>query len=427
MKRLISALLTAAASTASSFAASSPSWLPSVVPPPPETGPALTQGGYLKPEQGQAVLEAALKQFPDRASWETYGKHVRQRMQEGLNLVPWPRRTPLNAVIHSKRSYDGYTVESVFFESFPGNIVTGTLYRPTAPQGPMPVVLSTHGHSRRVQTNADYATHARFGAGMQARSASLARMGATVFAIDMLGYGDSIQVYGQDAHRTSPVLTIQTWNSMRALDFLLDLPGVDATRVAVSGESGGGTQSFLLAALDPRVTLSAPVVMVSSYFFGGCHCESGLPIHRSADHFVNNAMIAALFAPKPLLIVSDGKDWTAHNPQYEYPFLQKIYGYYGATDKVANVHLPEEGHDYGPSKRQAFYRFIAEKFALDLSAVQSPDGKLDESRCVAETPAQLHVFTPENPIPPLALHDIASAEKALKVLQQPEQPAPKKK
>ena len=161
---------------------------------------------------------------------------------------------------------------------------------------------------------------------MQARCATLARLGATVFSIDMFGYGDSMQLVGQAAHKQTVALTLQIWNATRALDFLLSLENVDPKRVAVSGESGGGTQTFLLTALDPRVTVSVPVVMVSSYFFGGCACESGLPIHRSAEHFVNNAMIAALAAPRPLLVVSDGKDWTQHVPRIEYPFLQKIYG-----------------------------------------------------------------------------------------------------
>ena len=205
-------------------------------------------------------------------------------------------------------------------------------------------------------------------------------------------------------------------NATRALDFLLGLEGADPQRVAVSGESGGGTQAFLLTALDPRVTLSVPVVMVSSYFFGGCACESGRPIHRSADHFVSNAMIAAMAAPRPMLVVSDGKDWTQHVPESEFPFLKKIYGYYGAESAVANVHLPTEGHDYGPSKRAAMIRFVADKFGLASPAVAA-DGSVDESHATIEKAARLHVFDNEFPIPPQALHDGAAIEKRLRELQ----------
>ena len=393
-------------------------WLPPSLPPPPATGPALTQGAYLKPEQGKAILDAALVQFPDRANWEAYAKHVRQRIQEGAGLAPWPKKTPLHAVIRDKRTYDGYTVESVAFESVPGYFVTGTLYRPLNTTTPHPAILSTHGHYPTIKTEADYNSHARFWSGMQIRCAMLARLGAVALAIDMFGYGDSMQLVGQGAHRVPFALTLQSWNAIRAVDFLSALEGVDPTRIGVSGESGGGTQTFLLTALDPRIALSAPVVMVSSYFFGGCACESGLPIHRSGDHFVNNAMIAALAAPRPLLVVSDGKDWTQHVPQTEYPFLQKIYGYYGATQQVANVHLADEGHDYGPSKRAALYRFVAEKFHLDLATLQKADGSIDESSVTVEKPRQLRVFTADFPIPPNALHDATSIERVLRQLQE---------
>jgi hypothetical protein len=413
--RLTTLLLVSATSTLGTTPAVT--WVPEGLPPPPASGPALTQGAYLKPEQGKAILDAALARFPDRGSWEAYIGHAKKRIQEGAGLSPYPQRTPLNPVIRKKRTYDGYTVENVVFESIPGYFVTGNLYRPTNATPPYAAVLSTHGHYRNITKLEDYDSHARFWPGMQARCASLARMGAVVFAIDMFGYGDSMQIVGQAAHRNAFALTLQTWNSMRALDFLLSLEHVDSKRVAVSGESGGGTQTFLLTALDSRVAVSVPVVMVSSYFFGGCHCESGLPIHRSSDHFMNNAMIAALAAPRPLLLVSDGKDWTQHVPQIEFPFLQKIYGYFGAPNNVANVHLPDEGHDYGPSKRAAMYRFVAEKLGLKLGAVQSADGKIDESRVTTETPAQLRAFDADFPIPPNALHDVASIEQKLRSLQ----------
>lgn len=404
-----------------SASAGSISWVPENLPPAPTDGPALCtgrSGHFLTPEQGQAVLDAALARFPDRTMWEEYARHVRTRMQQGVGLAPWPKRTPLNVVIRDRRTYDGYSVENVMFESVPGNFVTGNLYRPLNARPSYAAMLSTHGHYPRIEKIEDYENYARFWPGMQARCATLARMGAVALSIDMFGYGDSMQLVGQDAHRQPSSLTIQTWNAMRAVDFLLSLDGVDPKRVGVSGESGGGTQTFLLTALDSRIALSAPVVMVSSYFFGGCKCESGLPIHRSADHFVNNAMIAAMAAPRPLLVVSDGNDWTRHVPQSEFRFLQKIYGYYGAVDRVANEHLVDERHDYGPSKRAALYRFVADQFGLDLAATQDADGKIDESRITIEKPAQLRVFNADFPIPHNALHDADSVIRMLGTLQE---------
>ncbi|HEX2862518.1 MAG TPA: acetylxylan esterase [Lacunisphaera sp.] len=392
------------------------SWVPANLPPLP-SGANVGLGAYLKPEEGRAVLDAALARFPDQAAWTAYADHVRQRIQEGAGLSPWPRRTPLNPVSGARRVYAGYTVENVCFESVPGYWVTGNLYRPTDAKPPYAAVLSTHGHARPIVVPADYDNHARFSPDMQLRCATLARMGAVVLSIDMFAMGDSIQVFGQAAHRQSFAFTIQLWNAIRSVDFLLEQESVDPKRIGVTGASGGGTLAFMLTAVDPRIAVSVPVVMVSSYFFGGCPCESGRPVHRSADHFASNAMVAALAAPRPMLVVSDGKDWTQHNPEIEFPFLRRIYGYHDAAPNVANVHLAEEGHDYGPSKRDALYRFAATHLDLNLAAVLGPNDKIDESRVTVEKARALHVFTADFPIPAQALHDPAAVERVLQELQ----------
>ncbi len=393
-------------------------WLPAGVPPPPAEGPALCPGGFLEPGVGAAVLDAALKEFPDRASWEAYTARARARIQEGAGLAPWPKRTPLRPILHSRSAHDGYSVENVALETVPGFFATGNLYRPLGRDGAYPVILYTHGHSRGITKPEDYATHGRFSASAQICAANLARMGAIVMTIDMFGYGDSIGQVGQEAHRTEQSMPIHIWNGVRALDFLLSLDGADPERVAVTGASGGGTQAFLLTALDPRVKVSVPVVMVSSYFFGGCPCESGRPVHRGADHFVNNTMIAAMAAPRPLLVVSDGKDWTQHAPEIDMPFLKSIYGYYHAGAGVENAHYPEEGHDYGPSKRAAAYRFLAQRLGLELAAVQDGSGAIDESRATVLAPDALHVFDDAHPLPERAAGDARAVTEALRKLQE---------
>jgi len=274
-------------------------WVPSGLPSLAEQGPTLCPGPYLTPEQGQEVLVEARRQFSDAATWTAYATEARAQVQAGAGLNPFPRRTPLDPIVRARRTFDGYSVENIAFESIPGYFVCGNLYRPTEIRAPFPVILSTHGHSRPLVTEADLVQQGRFTPWMQTRCATLARMGAMVLSIEMVGYGESADQFGQGSHAKPFSVTLQTWNAIRALDLLLALDGADRTRVAVSGESGGGTQTILLTALDPRVTFSAPVVMVSSYFFGGCPCESGLPIHRSADHFANNVLIAALAAPRP--------------------------------------------------------------------------------------------------------------------------------
>jgi hypothetical protein len=367
-------------------------------------------------DEGRIHLEKLLTSYTSQAEWDSRKAELRKCFFEQLGLSPFPKKTPLNPIYTPERQFDGYTVENVGLEVIPGVYVCGSIYRPAKGKGPFPAILCPHGHF----SSPDLNQYGRYRPDQQYRCAMLARMGAVVFSYEMFAYGESLLQVKTEDHKTTLALTMQTLNSIRITDFLTSLPYVDPNRIGVTGESGGGTQTFLLTALDDRVKVSVPVVMVSSYFFGGCACESGLPIHSCSDLGTNNAEIAAMASPRPMLVISDGADWTQNVPVIEFPYLQKVYSLYGKEACVENVHLATEGHDYGVSKRLAMYDFMVKHLGLNIDAVKDKTGKIDESKITIEKYDALLVFGIDGRLPANALKGADAIRNRLSSLKEKE-------
>jgi len=350
----------------------------------------LRVGDYYTEEESKAILAEYAESYSTADQWLTRARRIQDNIIKGaeLDMIPsldWSY--PINVKSTPGTQMDGYSVENLALEVKPGYFVTGNLYLPDSMYGKIPAVLCPHGHWQQAE---DYG---RFRADMQLRCASLARMGSVVFAYDMYGYGEDIQHY----HKDPKALKWQTYNGIRVLDYISSLSYVDTARIAITGASGGGTQSFLLAAIDERIDVSVPVVMVSSHFFGGCVCESGLPIHKRGNYETNNVEIAASIAPKPLMLISDGDDWTRNVPEVEYPYIKNIYTLFEAEDNVQYAHFEEEQHDYGSSKRKPAYKFLAKHLRLDLQKICDVNGEIDENFVSILDTTALKVY-PDRPL-----------------------------
>lgn len=329
-----------------------------------------------QPEDGQKMISWLTSLYNNKTEWEarrdTLRKEVRERLGIDKLLPLCSKEKPEYSKI---RKFDGYTVQNFRLKTANGHTVCGSIYAPTS-KGKHPLIICPNGHF----------SNGRYGKVQQLRLGTLARMGAICVDYDLWGWGESADEVGSKAHQTPEAHVMQALNGIRILDWMIQRKDVDTKRIGVNGGSGGGTQTVLLTVLDNRYTAANPVVSVSSWFDGGCPCESGMPI-QLAGGGTCNAELAAMFAPRPMMLVSDGGDWTSTTPELEYPYLQRIYGFYGAKDKVSNIHLPKERHDFGDNKRNAVYKFFIDTFNLDAS-------KLDESKVTIENENALR-FTPK--------------------------------
>jgi dienelactone hydrolase len=306
---------------------------------------------------------ATLPNFHSLQDWEKRKAELRRQILSAAGLYPMPERSSLHAEVFGRLQREDYSIEKVLLETLPGYYLGGNLYRPLNRTGKLPGIINPHGHWTygRLE-NQDLFSGPALGI-------NLAKQGYVVFAYDMVGYNDTVQTphkFGTPAEQlwSFGPLQLQLWNSIRATDFVASLPDADTGRLAVTGASGGGTQAFLLAAVDDRLSFAAPVNMVSAIMQGGDFCENAPGLRVGT----NNVEIAAMFAPKPMLLVSATGDWTKNVPREEFPAIQRIYQLYGKPENVEVIQITAP-HNFNQRSREGVYRFFAKRI---LGQTDSP-------------------------------------------------------
>ncbi len=320
----------------------------------------------------------------DPVVWRDRAQALREQLQVTLGLWPLPERAPLEPEVFGKVERDGYTIEKVVLRTLPGHTLSGNLYRPVGVRGRVPAILCPHGHWEDGRVNSE----------VQQRCIRWAKLGCVVFLYDMVGYNDT-KAFGHEFLNARldrwgfSLAGLQTWNSLRVVDFLTGLPDVDPARIGCTGESGGGTQTFLLTALDPRIAVAAPVVMVSEYFQGGCVCENCSGLRHGTD----NVEIAALAAPRPMKLVGATGDWSVNTTTKVDPAIRKVYELTGHGDRLS-ADVFTAPHNYNKTSREAVYAFMARW----LLGITDPEATR-EGEQTPEQPEDLWTFTSAHPAP----------------------------
>lgn len=381
----------------------------------------------------------AFPKIESRAAWEERAKEIREQILVSCGLWPLPEKTPLDTHIFGKVERDGYSVEKVYFRPYPGFYLAGNLYRPLDKgNGPFPAILNPHGHwsnGRMADTSEG---------SIAARCINFAKQGMIAFSYDMVGYNDTRfpdWPAGEEFYKTHrrfgtnevnllwniSLMGLQTWNSIRALDFLESLPDADKSRLACTGASGGGTQTFILGAVDDRLAAQAPAVMVSHSMQGGCSCENapGLRVEYS------NMEIAAAPAPRPQIMVAATGDWTKMMLTVEGPAVAGIYKLFSKEDQLRYVRF-DFNHNYNQTSREAVYGWF-DRWLLGQSGSPSnreapytkepdselrvfPDGRLPDDALTERAFVQSLVKGSEARLERLRPHDQASLEKFRRVM-----------
>ena len=357
-------------------------------PPDLSRGEAMIENYFRK--QAAQISEQCLQEYRTRDEWEKARPELRRQFLEMLGLWPLPARTELKPVVTGRVETAKYTVEKLRFESSPSLYVTANFYLPRPlPKEKLPAILYLCGHGNIVKKidgkDVSFGSKTFY----QHHPAWFAQHGYAAIVLDTL---ELAEIPGEH-HGTSrrgmwwwqtlgyTPAGIECWNAMRALDYLESRAEVDDQRIGVTGRSGGGASSWWIAAADDRVRCIIPVAGIADL---QAHLNEGYPGrfekgviagHCDCMYMVNTyrwdfPMVAALCAPRPLLLGNSDKDDIFPVPGYRRlaQKVRKIYNLYGASDKfvLMETHGP---HKDTPELRLGAYRWMNRWLKNDMSPV----------------------------------------------------------
>ncbi|MFA6567267.1 MAG: acetylxylan esterase [Victivallales bacterium] len=320
-----------------------------------------------------------LKEISTRGQAEAYVAEVRSKIAGCFGN--FPERTPLNSQIAGIVSKRDFTIEKIIFESRPGYFVTGLFYLPTVRSGKIPGVLGLCGHSWNGKAEKVYYRFCQ----------ALAMKGFAVFMIDPVGQGERLQFLkekpafngdGKSCIQEHSMLgkhlglcgeffgAWRAWDGIRALDYLCGRPEIDVKRIGVTGNSGGGTLTAYINALDERPTMVAPGCFITSYLR---NFENELPVdsEQVPPGILARGCEMADFiiarAPRPVLILGQKNDFFDPRGTIEaYDDALHIYRLLGAENNI-KLFIGPDGHGYHLDNREAMYDFFVKNANLNFS------------------------------------------------------------
>ncbi len=336
----------------------------------------------------------SLTQYRTLEEWNAAKPRLRQQLFEMLGLDPLPERTDLEAEVSGVAEHEEFRMERISFQSMPGLYVSGNLYIPKKMDGPLPAVLYVCGHGNVKKDGISYGSKASY----QRHGGWFARNGYVCLVIDTLQLGEIEGIHHGtyrynrwwwNARGYTPA-GVEAWNCMRALDYLQSRSEVDGSRLGVTGRSGGGAYSWWIAALDDRIQCAVPVAGITSmrnHVADGCvegHCDCMYMVNTYGWDY---AVVAALVAPRPLLISNTDKDtiFPLEGVVDIHRQVRHIYRLYGMPEHLG-LQITEGPHKDTQELHVHAFRWMNRFLRKDESMIS----KLVEDFFV---PEQLRVFT----------------------------------